>query len=72
MENKKWYASKTIWGGLIMLIATGLQVTGVVDVSASEQGAITDNVIGLVTYAGQIVGGLLAIWGRYKAKTAIG
>lgn len=71
MENKKWYASKTIWGGLIMLIATGLQVTGVVDISVTEQGALTDNIIGLVTILGQFVGGVLAIWGRYKAKTAI-
>ena len=71
MDNKKWYASKTIWGGLIMLIATGLQVTGVVSVSADEQAAFTDNIVLIVTVVGQIVGSLLAIWGRLKAKTAI-
>lgn len=71
MDTKKWYASKTIWGGVIMFISTILQITGVADITTMEQGAITDNMFSLVTVMGQLVGAVLAIYGRIKTTKAI-
>jgi hypothetical protein len=34
--DKKWWSSKTIWANAIMLIATGLEVSGVTNVLTAE------------------------------------
>ncbi len=66
IEMKPWYQSKTVWGGLIALSAPLLKFAGV-DLAADAQGQLTD---ALVTLAGA-VGGVLAIYGRMSATTAI-
>jgi len=53
---KAWYQSKTVWGGLIAVGASLMQIMGV-DVDAGTQGELADLV---VTTAGAI-GGLIAI-----------
>ena len=66
-ENKAWYMSKTVWGGLI---AVGAAVAGSfgVDVDAATQGEIADYIVVGVG----AIGGLVAIWGRVKAEKKIG
>ena len=65
---KSWYQSKTIWGGVIMLIATILQLTGVATISVGEQATLVDNVIAVVSVVAQLFGGLLTIYGRVRAE----
>lgn len=64
---KNWYQSKTVWGALIAVAASVLQVAGV-DFGPDEQGQLADIA---VTLAGA-VGGLLALYGRLVATTSIG
>jgi hypothetical protein len=63
---KAWYRSKTVWGALIAVAASVLQVAGV-DFGVAEQGQLADIA---VTLAGA-VGGLLALYGRLVATTSI-
>ncbi|MCK8781764.1 hypothetical protein M0654_17420 [Rhizobium sp. NTR19] len=65
-DTKHWYRSKTVWGALIAVAASLLQVAGLQlgpDVQA-------DLVELIVTSAG-VVGGLLAIYGRIVADSGI-
>lgn len=68
MNNKQWWASKTIWGIAVAAIATGLQMFGVVSISDLEQGQLTDKIIVLADLIAQFVGFVLAIYGRVTAK----
>ena len=70
-DTKKWYTSKTIWGGLIMMVSTILQVTGIVDITPDEQSTVIEGVLGVVSWIGQLVGAVLAIYGRIKASKSI-
>ncbi|OLP61861.1 hypothetical protein BJF93_19445 [Xaviernesmea oryzae] len=62
-EEKNWYASRTVWGGLIALLAALAKVAGV-DLSLEDQTGILDGVTALTGG----IGGLLAIYGRLRAR----
>lgn len=64
---KAWYQSKTVWGALIAVGASLLQIMGA-EVDVGTQGALADLA---VTTVGAI-GGLIAIYGRIAAKNEIG
>lgn len=64
---KAWYQSKTVWGGLIAVGASLLQIMGL-EVDAGTQAELADLV---VTTVGA-VGGLIAIYGRLAARSEIG
>jgi hypothetical protein len=67
MENSKaWYQSKTVWGGLIAIGASLLQITGN-EISQSDQNALAEAIVSL---AGAL-GGIFAIYGRLSAKSSI-
>ncbi len=67
MEDvKQWYLSKTVWGALLALGASVLQFTGI-QIGAADQSAIADSAVSI---AGA-VGGLIAIYGRLTATSAI-
>jgi hypothetical protein len=66
-DTKQWYLSKTVWGGLIAVLASLLQATGV-DIDPGMQDALADH---LVALAGA-VGGLVAIYGRFAAFRRLG
>lgn len=63
---KYWYKSKTVWGGLI---AVGAAIAGAFGVSmdADTQNKIADYIVVGVG----AVGGLVAIYGRFKADQQI-
>ncbi|NLS02870.1 iron-containing alcohol dehydrogenase family protein [Rhizobium sp. P32RR-XVIII] len=65
-DLKHWYHSKTIWGALISVGASMLHATGF-EVTAGDQGQIVDSIVSI---AGA-VGGLLAVYGRLTATSAI-
>lgn len=66
-EMKAWYQSKTIWGALIAVGASLLQMAGI-DLGADMQADLADIA---VTLAG-VAGGLFAIYGRIRAESGIG
>jgi len=66
MDNKAWYTSKAVWGGLIAIGAAVAGGFGVV-IDTDTQGEIAD----LIVVGVGVVGGLLAIYGRVKAGKPI-
>ena len=66
MDEKLWYQSKAVWGGLIAVGAAVASGFGVV-VDSGTQGQIADLIIAGVG----VIGGLLAIYGRVKAGKTI-
>jgi uncharacterized membrane protein len=71
MDNKSWYASKTIWG--VVLSLGGKVVAGVfgVEVSEAETAQLTDSVVAFVSVLVSFVGDALAFYGRVKATKKI-
>jgi hypothetical protein len=64
---KAWYQSKTVWGALIAVGASLLQIMGA-EVDVGTQGELAD----LAVTAVGAIGGLIAIYGRIAAKNEIG
>lgn len=64
---KAWYQSKTVWGALIAVGASLLQIMGA-EVDIGTQAELADLA---VTTVGA-VGGLIAIYGRISARSEIG
>lgn len=65
-EDKPWYQSKTVIGGVIAALA-GLLAFASVSIGIEDQGILTDAVLGLVG----AIGGILAVYGRVKADRKI-
>jgi hypothetical protein len=65
-DLKNWYSSKTIWGALVAIIASAMHFTGV-DIAAADRSQIVDAIINI----SGALGGLLAVYGRVTAKSAI-
>ena len=66
MDEKAWYESKAVWGGLVAVGAAAAGTFGIA-VDADTQGQIAD----LIVVGVGAVGGLLAIYGRIKAGKSI-
>ena len=65
-DVKSFLASKTIWGGLIALIASAAAIWGY-SITPADQAQIVE----LVTGIGGIIGSVLAIYGRIVATKKI-
>lgn len=63
---KFWYQSKTVWGALIAVAASALQLAGI-EMGSDVQADLAEIA---VTLAGA-AGGLLAIYGRLTAASGI-
>ncbi|MFZ5645827.1 MAG: hypothetical protein ACOY46_19900 [Bacillota bacterium] len=65
-DNKKWWQSKTVWGGMV---AVGAAVAGAfgLQIDGQTQNEITE----YITVGAGAIGGLLAIYGRLKADKGI-
>jgi len=61
-SNKPWYKSKTVWGGIVALLAGIAGIFGYT-LGIEEQAVLTSALIGI----GSAVGGLLAVYGRVTA-----
>ncbi len=70
VQTKPWYASKTIWGGIIALIAAVLSLFGH-QIDPQTQKFITDQAVQIATAIAAAVGGGLAIYGRIKAEKKV-
>lgn len=72
-DQKAWYASTGIWGGLVALIAGLAGLLGYT-ISPADQQALADSIqqmVALATSVGATIGGILAIWGRVRATKTI-
>ena len=70
METKKWYASKTIWASLVVVVVALLSMLGRKEEAAviSEQSeGIADWVMQLVT----LIAGAMAFIGRITEKKVV-
>lgn len=63
MDNVKGvFASRTVWAGIIGLVAAGLNLAGF-DLSAQDQATLADLALGIVS----ALAAFGAIWGRVAA-----
>lgn len=65
-DMKSFFASKTIWGGLIALIASAAAIWGY-SITPADQAQFVE----LITGIGGITGSVLAIYGRIVATKKI-
>lgn len=71
MEEKKWWQSLTLWGTAILaLCGVILPVIGQADLG-SFLGAEKTNIMDVLTALGSVIGSVMAIIGRWRAKTRI-
>jgi len=66
MNDKPWYASRAVWGGVIAVLSAIAGAFGYT-VSPELQGELALQ----ITAIGGSVGGLLAVYGRVKATKSI-
>ena len=66
-DIKPWWQSKTLWGALVTLCSAALGLTGL-DLGEADREALT----GLLTSLGAAIGGIVAIFGRLRARSRIG
>lgn len=66
LTDKKWWQSKTVWGGLVALIAGVAGVFGLA-IGTVDQATLTESLTAIAAAAG----GLTAVYGRFKAKQTI-
>jgi uncharacterized membrane protein len=66
-NQKPWWQSKTVWGGLV---AVGAGIAGLfgLDLDAQAQGALAEHGVAIAS----AIGGLLAVYGRVKANSKVG
>ena len=65
-DEKNWYASKGVWGGVV---AAGAGLAGVLGYAIDE--ATQAHIVELAVSAAALVGGVLALIGRIKASKAV-
>lgn len=66
-DIKPWWQSKTLWGAIVTIGSAVLGLSGL-DLGETDREALT----GLLTSLGAAIGGMIAIFGRIKAKNRIG
>jgi len=66
-ETKRWWESKTVWGGMVAVLAGAAGMFGV----AVDGGAQTE-VVGHAADIAAAVGGVVSILGRLQATRSIG
>jgi hypothetical protein len=67
MDSKSWYLSKTLWGAVIGLV--GVFAPKILAALGGE--SAIDNAMNIAGSVAAAVGGLLAIYGRFKATTTL-
>ena len=65
-QTKPWYRSKTVWGSVIAILAAILGVWDV-RIDADDQARLVE----LIVQATGALGGLVALFGRFRATRRI-
>lgn len=66
-DTKSIWASTTVWGGIVALLAGIAAIFGVT-ISEADQSILTEALLGISS----ALGGIIAIWGRIRATKQIG
>lgn len=66
MESKHWYESVTIWGALLAVAASIIPLIGQLGVEA-----LTGDAVRIAGGLAAVIGGVTAIYRRYKARSII-
>ena len=66
MDTKAWWQSKTVWGGIVALLAGAGGMFGL-SIGIEDQNALTNHAVEIAS----AIGGLIAIYGRVTAKKEI-
>lgn len=64
---KPWYASKTIWGAVVVLLSVMASHFGLTLTDSDS-----DSLVNALSAVGETVGSILVIWGRVRATKQIG
>ena len=72
MDTKEWWKSTGIWGSLVTMGSLVVFLAFGVEITAEQQTTIINNAVAIGTAASSLVGLILAIRGRVKAKAKIG
>ena len=70
MESKQWWKSTTIWGSIFLLASLVLTQFGI-DFSPDEQAQAANAVVLAIDAIMGVVGIILTVIGRFKAKTKL-
>lgn len=70
-ETKAWWASKGVIGGAIAAACTIAALFGV-QIDAATQQVVVDQAMAAIVAGVNLVGAVLAIWGRLSAVKRIG
>ena len=62
-ESKGWYLSRTVWGGILAIAASVLNLAGI-EISGADQAELADKMTALMAAAG----GIVAVAGRLAAS----
>ncbi|CAN7187661.1 hypothetical protein D3C87_1801580 [compost metagenome] len=65
-DLKTWYMSKTVWGGVVAILASCANLLGL-EVAPDDERGVVDGLTALAA----AVGGLIAIWGRISARSRL-
>ena len=65
-DTKNWWASKTVWGGLVALCGGLAGLFGL-----EIDGSLNDNLATALTEAAGAIGALVAIFGRFDARATL-
>ncbi|CAG0994195.1 MAG: hypothetical protein F9K19_20985 [Rhizobiaceae bacterium] len=66
-DMKPWYLSRTIWASLVTVLIAGGSLAGI-RLDGIDEGALTDTLMQAAT----AVAGIVAIAGRFAARSRIG
>jgi hypothetical protein len=65
-DSKTWYMSKTVWGGVVVILASCANLLGL-EIAPEDESGVVDGLTALAA----AVGGLIAIWGRISARSRL-
>ena len=72
MDNKAWYASRTLWGVIISVLGKAVAAVWGVEITEEDTVQVADAVTLVISTGVSFAGDMLAFYGRLKAKKAIG
>jgi hypothetical protein len=70
-QFKSWWLSRGVMGPVVSVLALLIGVFGGVQVDAATQAIIVDQVVGLASAGVVLIGSIVGIWGRIRAKQPI-
>ena len=70
MENKKWWKSKTMWGGFLMAVAFILNYFHY-ELSPADQTILIDTIPETIEAISGAFGVIMTIWGRVTVKAKL-